>query len=220
MSERKTSKVSVKPISSPGSVAGRSRLSLRAGRKMSKSGPARARASRSRSPEVVKEHKTSGTCGLNSEGSSKSATLQSSLGSRLQVRMGAFGSMEYTLTWKTWDMKSGVPICALRASGRRTSDKGFSGWATPRAQDSYERSNWKIVRLAQIGGAQQTLVRQVRGQLSGPPMKGSDAPMVQLGGLNPEHSRWLMGFPVEWGSCAPMVTRSSLKSRPSSSKRT
>lgn len=45
--------------------------------------------------------------------------------------MGANGSLEYALTWKHWDMPAGVPICALRASGRRTSGKGFGGWPTP-----------------------------------------------------------------------------------------
>jgi len=45
--------------------------------------------------------------------------------------MDVNGSPEYALTWSTWDMPSGVPICRLRASARRTSAKGFSGWPTP-----------------------------------------------------------------------------------------
>lgn len=35
--------------------------------------------------------------------------------------MAAFGSLEYVLTWKHWATESGSPICALLASGRRTS---------------------------------------------------------------------------------------------------
>jgi hypothetical protein len=45
--------------------------------------------------------------------------------------MAAFGSPEYATIWKHWPMASGPPICALRASGRRTSDNGFTGWPTP-----------------------------------------------------------------------------------------
>jgi hypothetical protein len=45
--------------------------------------------------------------------------------------MAVYGSPEYALTWKHWDMQSGPPICALRASGRRTSDSGCGGWGTP-----------------------------------------------------------------------------------------
>lgn len=45
------------------------------------------------------------------------------------------GSPEYSLTWKTWPMPQRVPICALRASARRISDNGCSGWATPTTRD-------------------------------------------------------------------------------------
>lgn len=45
--------------------------------------------------------------------------------------MGGGGSPEYGLTWKPWDMLSGPPICAARASGHPTSDSGCSGWPTP-----------------------------------------------------------------------------------------
>jgi hypothetical protein len=47
--------------------------------------------------------------------------------------MAVNGSPEYELTWKHWDMPAGPPICALRASARRTSDNGCGGWPTPNA---------------------------------------------------------------------------------------
>lgn len=47
-------------------------------------------------------------------------------------------------------------------------------------------------------------------------LNGSPAPTASRGQLNPEFSRWLMGFPEEWANCVPTVTRSSPKSRPSS----
>jgi hypothetical protein len=69
--------------------------------------------------------------------SSPSAVLQQFLENRLQAAMDVGGSPEYELTWKHWDMPSGAPICALRASARRTSASGStgvqSGWPTPEA---------------------------------------------------------------------------------------
>jgi hypothetical protein len=77
----------------------------------------------------------SGTFGPLFDGLSKSAALQSSLESRLRARLDVHGSPEYVLTWKSWGMPVGPPICALRASQRRTSGKGFTGWPTPRATE-------------------------------------------------------------------------------------
>jgi hypothetical protein len=52
---------------------------------------------------------------------------------------------------------------------------------------------------------------------SGPGASGSGAETGSGGQLNPEHSRYLMGYPVVWGSCADTATRSSRRKRPSSS---
>jgi len=62
--------------------------------------------------------------------------LQSALEQSLRRRLSAFVSQEYDLKWKTWDIASGPPICALRASGRRTSGSGCTGSRTPSAGDS------------------------------------------------------------------------------------
>jgi hypothetical protein len=75
--------------------------------------------------------------------------------------MGVNGSPEYELTWKSWDMKSGPPICALRASGRRTSGSACSGWPTPRTitggAESAERKQ-ELGRTASGGGDLQAAV--------------------------------------------------------------
>jgi hypothetical protein len=74
----------------------------------------------------------------------------------------------------------------------------LAGWATARASEG-ER-----------GGRGDNLAL-----LRGYPMKhnatlgkmpsGSPASTARPGALNPEFSRWLMGFPTEWANCAPTV---------------
>ena len=83
---------------------------------------------------------TSDTSGPSSPDSSTNVSLQSSLASKLRQRLDGNGSPLYALTWKQWDMQSGPPICALRASARRTSDRdcgggGYAGWATASSRD-------------------------------------------------------------------------------------
>jgi len=94
-----------------------------------------ALASHSVSPGKGKDSQMNDTCGPLFAGSSPSADLQASLGSRLRQRMEGYGSPEYVLTWKHWDIGLEPPICALRASGRRTSGKDFGGWPTTRRTD-------------------------------------------------------------------------------------
>ncbi len=117
--------------SSPELAAGRSPCALPDGLTTNPVGPVAAPASLSASPAKDLERKTRVTFGRSSAVSSVSAALASSLASRLQARMEGFGSMEYKLTWKHWDMPTVGRIFALRASGRRTSDNDSSGWPTP-----------------------------------------------------------------------------------------
>lgn len=122
-------------ISSPVSADGHTPCASPAGPTTGPSGLAPARASRSAKRASARVMLTSAICGQSFFDSSFSADLQSSLESKLRARMAAYGSPEYALTWKHWSMPSGLPICALRASGRRTSGSDCSGWPTPQKGD-------------------------------------------------------------------------------------
>jgi hypothetical protein len=131
--------------SSPGSEAGVTLYDWQAFQTALLFGQAPAHANRFRAQGSEEAKRTNGTSGLISTVSSRSAALQSALESRLRARMDVNGSPEYALTWKHWDMPSGRPICALRASGRRISANACTGWLTPKVQTGkYQRSNGRI----------------------------------------------------------------------------
>ena len=98
------------------------------------SGPEAAPVSHSATQESVREPQMSDTCGLSLRGSLDTASLSMFLGSKLRQRLEGIGSPLYELTWKEWAMQSGPPICALRASARRTSDKDCGGGGTQDGQ--------------------------------------------------------------------------------------
>ncbi len=126
-------------ISSPASEDGPTLSDLPGGATPSQSGPAPVRVSRFRARDSEKAMPTNATSGPLFTASSPSADLQWCLESRLRLTTDVNGSPEYALIWKTWVMPSGPPICALRASGRRISDKGFTGWPTPMAGTPAQR---------------------------------------------------------------------------------
>jgi hypothetical protein len=80
----------------------------------------------------------SGTSGRTGTTSSRSASLQQFLASRLQAKTALAGSTLYKLTWRQRDTPSQLKISALRASAHRTSDSasGSSGWPTPNATNN------------------------------------------------------------------------------------
>jgi len=85
----------------------------------------------------------------------------------------------------------------------------LSGWRTPTSLTPSTETNREAGDSCNL--------RAMRLLVSGLTVNGSTAPTESRGQLNPAHSRWLMGYPVEWDVCADTATQSSRKSRRRSS---
>lgn len=107
----------------------------------------------------------------------------------------------------------------------------LASWNTPAAQEAggtaaqfLERKRKQRRNGKELGVSLTSLSLQAQLVDSGPMPSGSSAETQpegrrSLGQLNPDHSRWLQGYPAVWGSCAVTETRSSRKSGRRSSGR-
>lgn len=289
--------------SSPGSAVGLSLSPSPGFHPTGPYGPAHAPVSLSARQAKVRGLLTSGTYGRPGIGSSNSADLSASLGSRLIARLADTGSTLFLLTWTALDTASGRPYFLLRASAPRKRVTGGTSWPTPTFSgggdaarmgytitghpgetlfDAAALAAWPApvagdgngsrmakgasttgvrpdgskasVSLNQVAQAahwpapaasDETYGRKTartaakegmplrdfihllgpatgaaRLRASGEMLIGSDAATESGGQLSPDHSRWLMGYPIEWRNCAVTGTRSFLTQRRHSLKRT
>lgn len=100
-------------------------------------------------------------------------------------------------------------------------DPSLAGWPTPQAGTPAQNGNSPAGNTdssrATVAAIKDSPA-PARLTVSGKMLTGCSAGMESGGQLNPEHSRWLMGFPAEWGSCGATAMQSIRGRRKSSSK--
>ena len=227
-------------------AGGRTRSISPGGPLIALSGPALARASRSRLPAKVLEPVTNGICGPTSFASSVPAGPLWSWENRLRERLASVGSTEFLLTWKVTATPAGRSVSRLVPLMRPTSAAEPTGapWPTPTVADvqggrmtrSGARNNEPLLNGLMPGatwatptlcgdynrkGASATsgdgLRTQMRMAHGGPMPILSPATTGKRGVPNPAFPCWLQGFPSAWLSGAASATPSSRRSRPKSS---
>jgi len=191
----------------PESVGGATHCDSLDGRTIYQCGQDPARANLSAWQAKVMGLLTSGTCGRRGFTSAASVSLSESLVSRLQTL--CLGSILFQAIWKVKGTPSGRPLWAHTASAHRTDASAFTGWATPSATD-YKGAPTKT--YAERGGGKKGERLDAQAVHCGPIANGCRAQMEKPGQLNPAHSRWLMGYPIEWDSCGATAMQSCRKS--------
>lgn len=197
-------------ISSLGSAAGPTPWTLPDGRVIDPCGLAAALASLSARQVREMGLTISGISGRRGSTSSASASLQSSLESRLKVRLRASGSTSCRLTWKALITPSGGAFFLLRASALPNSATGHGLWQTPTTRDG----------KGQSGKGN----RERRGRNGRLHVANLCDQIVDLGRPDLVRSTSfrcaLMGYPPQWEVAMPTGMRSSRRLPPPSSQAT
>jgi hypothetical protein len=182
MSRQMTFQDMINTTFSPVSADGLTPFALPAGQTTGLCGRGLAPANLSARQAREKGLTTSATSGPRLNGSFASMALQQYLENRLRGSLGGSGSRWCDLIWKPQDMPLGLPICALRASGRGTNAQGITGLPTP-SGCSNGGKNHVVGRLDEWGG-------------SSNPWRGSEIGKKRCASFE----AWMMGYPTAWAS--------------------
>lgn len=192
---------------------------LQDGMTINQSGQVPARASLSARQAKERDLLTSGTYGPLSSTSSASADLSMSLANRLQQVTQTHGSTLYKLTWKEWDTPSGLCRLRQRASVRRTSESGPTGWPTPVAntnpQPETKRGLQHVSGAARLTGWQTPVANDSTGSThcySGKNQDGSPKVCLKLPGTA-LLAGWVTPTTRDWKDTSGMTAQREGKER-------
>lgn len=122
--------------------------------------------------------------------------------------------------WNTTRATDGSRGGPNQAGGALPADAALAGWPTATSRDWKDGPECEAVPLNALLGRVAWLSQNpspARLTASGEMLTGSCAGMDAGGQLNPEHSRWLMGYPPAWGSCGATAMQSFRRSPRASS---
>lgn len=186
---------------------------------ISQSGQGHVRANLSARQAKAMGLLTSGTFGHTSSISSASADLSMSLANRLQAVTQTHGSTLYKLTWKEWDTPSGLCRLRQRASVRRTSESGPTGWPTPVAntnpQPETKRGLQHVSGAARLTGWQTPVANDSTGSThcySGKNHDGSPKVCLKLPGTA-LLAGWVTPTTRDWKDTSGMTAQREGKER-------